>query len=360
MSRRPPARVGRDWGEDDTGCPILHVDMDAFFASVELVRRPEVRGRPVIVGGAERGVGVAATYEARAFGVHSAMPMAQARRRCPQAVVLPPDIERYREVSRAVMALFDEVTDLVEQVSIDEAFLDVSGSLRRLGRPLDVARWIRSEVADRLQVTCSVGVADCKFVAKIASGAAKPDGLLLVPHAHTVDFLHTLPGESLWGVGERTREALARWGITTVAELAATALTDVQRAVDLTQNVGVLEIAGQHSQRTDQRQRKPCGHAGGQKTLCARSLSHIQAASGGGQRGSGETEPLGADGEIDGEGKQSRRPHHHQKSAAQSQPEPDQSAPARKQRVRSHEAASQKAAKQQNSAHENPPKSRKV
>lgn len=219
MSRGPRLEVG-DWGEDDSGCHVLHVDMDAFFASVELIDRPELRGRPVIVGGAERGVVLAATYEARAFGVHSAMPMGQALRRCPQAVVLRPDHRRYREASLRAMAVLGEVTDRIEQVSVDEAFLDVSGAVRRLGRPAHIARWIRAEVTRRLGITCSVGVADCLFVAKIASGAAKPDGMLVVPHARTVEFLHSLPVSALWGVGERTREALARWGITTVAELA--------------------------------------------------------------------------------------------------------------------------------------------
>lgn len=221
----------RDWGEDDSGCPILHVDMDAFFASVELIRRPDLRGRPVIVGGSQRAVVLAATYEARAFGVHSAMPMARARRLCPQAVVLPPDHRRYREISAGVMGVLGETTDLVEQVSIDEAFLDVSGAARRLGPPAAIGRWIRSEVSRRFGITCSVGVADSMFVAKIASGAAKPDGLLVVPHARTVEFLHALPVSALWGVGERTREVLARWGITTVAQLAASDVVEVQRAV---------------------------------------------------------------------------------------------------------------------------------
>ena len=223
--------VVRNWGEDDSGCPILHVDMDAFFASVELISRPELRGRPVIVGCSQRAVVLAATYEARAFGVHSAMPMTRARRLCPQAVVLPPDHRRYREVSAGVMAVLGETTDLIEQVSIDEAFLDVSGAARRLGSPAAIGRWIRAEVFRRFAVRCSVGVADTMFVAKIASGAAKPDGLLVVPHARTVEFLHALPVSALWGVGERTREALARWGITTVAELAATDQAVVQRAV---------------------------------------------------------------------------------------------------------------------------------
>lgn len=221
MGRRPVA-ARRDWGTDEEGCSVLHVDMDAFFASVELARRPELRGRPVVVGGSGRSVVLAATYEARAFGVHSAMPMAQALRRCPGAVVVPPDHAAYSAASAAAMGVLREVTPVVEQVSVDEAFLDVSGARRRLGPPTAVAALVRRRVRERVGVTCSVGIAATKLVAKLASGAAKPDGVLLVPRAATVDFLHSLPVEALWGVGERTREVLARWGVTTVAELAAT------------------------------------------------------------------------------------------------------------------------------------------
>lgn len=232
MSRHGPVPgLRKDWGDDDDGCSVLHVDMDAFYASVELVRRPELRGRPVIVGGEGRSVVLAATYEARAFGVHAAMPMAHARRLCPRAVVIPPDHRRYSEVSQGVMTVLRDVTAIVEQVSIDEAFLDVSGARRRLGSPTRIAALIREQVRERYAITCSVGVAGTKFVAKLASGMAKPDGMLLVPRAATVEFLHALPVGALWGVGERTREALARWGITTVAELARTDVATLQRAV---------------------------------------------------------------------------------------------------------------------------------
>lgn len=232
MSRAPRVDVARrDWGAEDDGCSILHVDMDAFFASVELARRPQLRGLPVIVGGSERSVVLAATYEARAFGVHSAMPMATARRLCPQAVVVPPDHAAYREVSESVMDVLGDVTTLVEQVSVDEAFLDVSGARRRLGPPTAIAEIIRRRVQHKHGITCSVGIAATKFVAKLASGQAKPDGVLLVPRAATVDFLRVLPVGALWGVGERTEEALARWGIRTVAELADSDVGTIQRAV---------------------------------------------------------------------------------------------------------------------------------
>jgi DNA polymerase-4 len=239
MSRGPrSSQARRDWGSDEEGCSILHVDMDAFFASVELARRPQLRGLPVIVGGAQRGVVLAATYEARAFGVHSAMPMAQALRLAPQAVVVPPDHRTYREVSEGVMGILRDVTALVEQVSVDEAFLDVAGARRRAGPPTAIAEMVRRQVRERYAITCSVGIAATKFVAKLASGHAKPDGVLLIPRAATVDFLRVLPVGALWGVGERTEAALARWGITTVAQLADSDLATVQRAVG--------KVAGAH------------------------------------------------------------------------------------------------------------------
>lgn len=262
MSRpRPGGAVRRDWGSDDSGCGILHVDMDAFFASVELRRRPELRGRPVVVGGSERSVVLAATYEARAFGVHSAMPMTQARRLCPQAVVVPPDHEEYRRASGAVMEVLGDVTALVEQVSIDEAFLDVSGARRRLGSPAEIARSIRLRVRTELGLPCSVGVAATKFVAKLASGFAKPDGLLLVPVAATVPFLHSLPVGALWGVGERTRASLARWGITTVAELADADVATVQRAVGAAAGARIHDLAWGRDPRpvVPERQEKSIG-----------------------------------------------------------------------------------------------------
>lgn len=232
MSKGPrSAAARRDWGSDETGCSVLHLDMDAFFASCELVRRPELRGKPVIVGGQERGVVLAATYEARAFGVRSAMPMTRARLLCPQATIVPPDHTLYREVSRSVMALLHEVTPLVEQISVDEAFLDVSGARRRLGSPTAIGAELRRRIQAEHGVTASVGVARNKFVAKLASTHAKPDGMMLVPAAATVDFLHTLPVGALWGVGEKTEKSLAAWGITTVAELAHTDLPSLQAAV---------------------------------------------------------------------------------------------------------------------------------
>jgi len=237
VSRRQLDRVGdararQGLSGDDDGCTVLHVDMDAFYASVELIDRPHLRGSPVIVGGGgSRGVVLSATYEARAFGVHSAMPMGRARRLCPQGVVVEPDHDRYSEVSRGVMEIFRSVTPAVEPLSLDEAFLDVSGAVRRLGRPAVIAQLVRDRVADEQRITCSVGVATTKFVAKLASGRAKPDGLLVVPADETVPFLHALPVGALWGVGERTEEVLLRLGLRTVSDIAHTPLDTLKRAL---------------------------------------------------------------------------------------------------------------------------------
>jgi DNA polymerase IV len=217
---------------DDAGCPVLHVDMDAFYASVSLLRRPELRGTPVIVGGGgTRGVVLSATYEARAYGVHSAMPMMRARRLCPQATVLAPDGAAYARASAGVMAVFRSVTPLVEPISLDEAFLDVRGAERRLGSPARIGEWVRATVEDEQGITCSVGVAATKFVAKLASARCKPDGLLVVPADDVVAFLHPLPVGALWGVGEKTADVLARLGLHTVGDLAHTPVSTLRRAL---------------------------------------------------------------------------------------------------------------------------------
>jgi len=235
--RRPTGHLGL--GGDDAGCSILHVDMDAFYASVSLRNHPELQGTPVIVGGGgTRGVVLSATYEARALGVHSAMPMSRARRVAPHAVILEPDHRMYAQVSRNVMALFSSITPLVEPLSLDEAFLDISGALRRLGAPAAIGELIRARVHDEQQITCSVGVATTKFVAKLASTRAKPDGMLIVPAGKVIEFLHPLPVGALWGVGERTEEQLTRLGLRTVADLANTPVSTLKRALG--------PAAGQH------------------------------------------------------------------------------------------------------------------
>ncbi|GAA4094533.1 MULTISPECIES: DNA polymerase IV [Actinomadura] len=229
---------------DDTGCAILHVDMDAFFVGVELLERPELRGRPVIVGGTgTRGVVSSASYEARAYGVHSAMPMSRARRLCPRAVVLPPRHDRYARVSAAVMEIFRSVTPLVEPLALDEAFLDVAGARRRLGRPAEIAQMIRAQVAEQQGLTCSVGVASTKFVAKLASTQCKPDGMLVVPADGVQEFLHPLPVAALWGVGDRTEEALLRLGLRTVGQLAQVPPATLQRELGNALGAHLHELA---------------------------------------------------------------------------------------------------------------------
>jgi DNA polymerase-4 len=205
--------------------------MDAFFAGVTLLARPELRGRPVIIGGGPRGVVLSATYEARAFGVHSAMPLARASRLCPTAVVLPPEHHHYREVSARVMAILRDVTPRVAPLSVDEAFLDVAGSRRLLGTPTEIARAVRARVLDQEGLTCSVGVAPTMFVAKIASTRCKPDGLLVIEPGEVLSFLHPLPTGALWGVGRTTEAALDRLGLRTIGDIADCPLPTLRRAV---------------------------------------------------------------------------------------------------------------------------------
>src|SRR5437660_1271731 len=196
---------------------ILHADLDAFYASVEQRDDPSLRGRPVIVGG---GVVLAASYEAKAYGVRSAMGGKQARRLCPDAVVVSPRISAYTEASRAVFEVFDDTTPWVEGLSIDEAFLDVGGLGRVSGTAVEIAARLRSEVRERVGLPITVGVATTKFLAKVASAVAKPDGLLLVPAGRELDFLHPLPVERLWGVGPATAQKLHARGLATVGEMA--------------------------------------------------------------------------------------------------------------------------------------------
>jgi DNA polymerase-4 len=202
---------------------ILHVDMDAFYASVEQRDRPELRGRPVIVGADPKGRGVvsAASYEARRFGVHSAMPIGRAARLCPDAAFLPVDMDKYSGVSREVMAILADFTPLLEPLSIDEAFLDVTGTERLHGDGAAVARTIKSRITTALRLTASVGVAANKFVAKVASDLRKPDGLVVVAPGTEADFLAPLPVSRLWGVGRVTGAGLEAMGVSTIGQLAA-------------------------------------------------------------------------------------------------------------------------------------------
>ncbi|MDQ4024180.1 MAG: DNA polymerase IV [Actinomycetota bacterium] len=211
--------------------PILHVDMDAFYASVEALKDESLEGKPVIVGGqGNRGVVTSASYEAREFGVHSAMPIVQARRLCPHGVFVPNDFYAYRDYSLRIREIFGAFTPLVEPLSLDEAFLDVSGSMRLFGTPVDIAHAIKLQVAD-IGLACTVGVAPNKFLAKLASTQAKPDGLLVIPAEGVQDFLRPLPVGALWGVGAQTEDALRRLGLKTVGDVARISKRTLERAL---------------------------------------------------------------------------------------------------------------------------------
>lgn len=217
---------------DDTGCNILHIDMDAFFALVEVRENPSLAGKQVIVGyDGNRGVVLSATYEARKLGVHSAMPMSRALRLAPNAIVVEPDHEKYSEVSENVMAIFESVTPLVQPLSVDEAFLDISGAQKLMGTPSQIGEVIRARVSDEQGITCSVGVASTMFVAKLATNFAKPDGLHVVPADKVIEFLHPLPIGALWGVGEKTAEQLSRLGLVNVSDIANTPVKTLARVI---------------------------------------------------------------------------------------------------------------------------------
>lgn len=222
---------------------ILHVDMDAFYASVELRRRPELADRPVYVGGEHRGVVLSANYRARAFGIEGGMSSAKARRLCPQAVAVPPDFTAYTEVSAGIGAVFESVTAQVEMASIDEAYLDVTAGLRAFGSARALGEYLRAVVADEQGITCSVGIGRTKLVAKVASAHAKPDGLIEVPPGAEAAFLHPLPVDRIWGVGPSTTTRLHRLGIATVADLAGTPVGTLQRTFGRQQGALLAELA---------------------------------------------------------------------------------------------------------------------
>lgn len=239
---------------------ILHVDMDMFYVAVELRRRPELRGLPVVVGGdGARGVVAAASYEARRFGVYSAMSSHQARRLCPQAIFLPGDQELYSQVSSEVFAIFDDFTPLVEGISLDEAFLDVSGAVRLFGGGVQIAHMIRERVRDEISLACCVGVAPSKFIAKLASKAAKPKatldgvepglGVFEVSPGEEIAFLHSLPVRSLWGVGPATFEKLQLLGIDKVGDLAAFDLRTLQTIIGDVNGFHLHELSNGRDER---------------------------------------------------------------------------------------------------------------
>jgi DNA polymerase-4 len=230
-------------GEAD-GLGVLHADLDAFYASVEVLKDPSLRGRPLLVGGTGgRGVVTSASYEARAFGCRNAMPMARARRLCPQAVAIPPDFAAYRRHSATVMRIFASVTPLVEPLALDEAFLDVRGARALFGDAVAIARLLRSRVREEAGLTLTVGVAASKYLAKLASTRGKPDGLLVVPPGRALRFLHPLPVDALWGAGRATIEVLHRYGLRTVGDVAATPRATLERALGPAVGAQLHELA---------------------------------------------------------------------------------------------------------------------
>lgn len=232
------------------GTPILHADLDAFYASVEVLRDPNLAGRPVLVGGTgPRGVVAAASYEARRFGIHSAMPMARARRLCPEAVVLPPRFDAYGEASTAVMDILRSFTPLVEPLALDEAFLDLSGARRLFGTAVEVGTTIRARVRSETGLTASVGVGTTKLMAKLASEEAKPDGLLAVEPGTELAFLHPLPVRRLWGVGPKTLARLQRFGVSTVGDLAGLPLETLVGALGQAAGAGLHALAWNRDER---------------------------------------------------------------------------------------------------------------
>jgi len=231
--------------------PILHVDLDAFYASVEVLKDPTLAGKPVVVGSAAaRGVIMSASYAARARGLHSAMPSVRARRLCPDVVFVPPDFDSYRTYSNRFREILLGVTPVVEPISLDEAFLDVTGAVLLFGPPVAIGERIRRQVRADLGLVASVGVGPTKLIAKLCSTRVKPDGLMVVTAQEMVPFLHGLPVAALWGVGEKTAELLARLGIRTVAELAATSPAILERVLGEGQARTLLALAAGQDERT--------------------------------------------------------------------------------------------------------------
>jgi DNA polymerase-4 len=210
---------------------IIHCDMDAFYASVAELDDPSLRGKPVVVGAGIRGVVLSANYPARKFGIRAAMPVGRAKRMAPNAIFVSPDHHRYAEISAKVMEIFESFTPYVEPLSLDEAFMDVTGAQKLLGTPREIGQAIRKRVHEECGITCSVGIASNKFIAKLASGHCKPNGLLEIPDDRVISFLHPLPVRDLWGVGPKTAEQLERLGLHQIKDIANTPLETLKRAL---------------------------------------------------------------------------------------------------------------------------------
>ena len=229
--------------EPEATATILHVDMDAFYASVAERDDPSLRGKAVVVGAGARGVVLSANYAARKYGIRAAMPVGRAKRMAPHAVFVTPDHQRYSEVSAKVMEIFDSFTPLVEPISLDEAFLDVTGARKLLGTGREIAVEIRRQVEASEGITCSVGIAPSKFIAKLASGHCKPNGILEIPADRILNFLHPLPVNAIWGVGPKTAETLERLGLRTVADIANLPRATLIRALGQASGASLYELA---------------------------------------------------------------------------------------------------------------------
>jgi|TARA_B110000503_G_C7172009_1_gene424779 DNA polymerase IV len=222
---------------------ILHVDMDAFYASVAELDHPEYKGKALVVGAGARGVVLSANYEARKFGIRAAMPVGRAQRMAPHAIFIPPEHHRYSEISERVMQIFHSYTPLVEPISLDEAFLDVTGSRKLFGTGREIAAKIRGQIEKEEGITCSVGIAQSKFIAKLASQHCKPNGLLEIKSDRILEFLHPLPVRAIWGVGPKTAESLDRLGLHTVADIANTPRSTLIRALGEAAGESLYELA---------------------------------------------------------------------------------------------------------------------
>ena len=229
---------------------IIHCDMDAFYASVAELDDPSLRGKPVVVGAGIRGVVLSANYAARKFGIRAAMPVGRAKRMAPNAIFVSPDHHRYSEISAKVMEIFESFTPYVEPLSLDEAFMDITGAQKLLGSPREIGQAIRKRVHQECGITCSVGIASNKFIAKLASGHCKPNGLLEIPDDRVISFLHPLPVSDLWGVGPKTAESLQRLGLHQIKDIADTPLDTLKRALGDATGEHLYELSWGRDYRT--------------------------------------------------------------------------------------------------------------
>ena len=229
---------------------IIHCDMDAFYASVAELDDPSLRGKAVVVGAGIRGVVLSANYAARKFGIRAAMPVGRAKRMAPNAIFVSPDHHRYSEISAKVMEIFESFTPFVEPLSLDEAFMDITGAQKLLGTPREIGQAIRNRVHQECGITCSVGIASNKFIAKLASGHCKPNGLLEIPDDRVLSFLHPLPVSDLWGVGPKTAESLQRLGLHQIKDIANTPLDTLKRALGDATGEHLYELSWGRDYRT--------------------------------------------------------------------------------------------------------------